>query len=293
MSGSIYVGTKAGTLQAPSSFEEYSGVILTIADDAEPYKAGNTAGRVLEVFCPWGNQKVADRILRRIRGYRYQPYTASGVDLNPAAQLGDGVTIENTYGGLYSIETQYGSVSSSDIAAPGEEELDHEFTYQPKSQREVRRRFRNVESQLSIQSGQIAAKVSQTGGNEDKSFEWRLTDDAWRLYSNGNLILRVNGSGLWVSGDGKFTGEVHAGNIKSGSTAGYIARSVLSSGVRTSLDWADTAGDMFQGMRAVGNILTGRLKVTGTVELFGYRWGVKTANVGGETIYYLGIIEEA
>ena len=293
MSGSIYVGTKAGTLQAPPAFDEYSGVILTVSDDVEPYSAGTTTGRVLEVFCPWGNQKVADRILERIRGYRYQPYTASGVDLNPAAQLGDGVTIDNTYGGLYSIETQYGAVSSSDIAAPGEEELDHEFAYEPKSQREVRRKFKNVESQLSLQAGQISAKVSKTGENEDKTFEWRLTDDAWRLYSNGNLILRVNKDGLWVNGDGKFTGEVHAGNIKAGSTAGYVARGVLASGVRTSLSWADTAGEMFQGMRAVGNILTGRLKVTGTVELLGYRWGVKTAYVGGETIYYLGIIEEA
>ena len=292
MSGSIYVGTKAGTLQAPPVFDEYSGVSLLVSDEVE-YTAGKTTGRVLEVSCPWGTQEVADRILARIRGYQYQPFAAAGVDLNPAAQLGDGVTIENTYGGLYSIETQYGAVSSSDIAAPGEEELDHEFSYEPKSQREVRRRFKNVESRLSIQADEISAKVSRTGGNEDASFEWKLTDDAWRLYSIGSLIMRVNKDGLWVNGDGKFTGEVHAGNIKAGGSAGYVGRSVLASGIRTSLDWADTAGDMFQGMSAVGNIFTGRLRVTGTVEMFGYRWGVKTAYINGETIYYLGIIEEA
>ena len=293
MSGSIYVGTKAGTLQAPPAFDEYSGVILTVSDDVKPYRAGTTTGRVLEVFCPWGNQKVADRILERIRGYRYQPYTASGVDLNPAAQLGDGVTVDNTYGGLYSIETLYGAVSSSDIAAPGEEELDHEFAYEPKSQREVRRKFKNVESQLSIQAGQISGKVSAEGGSEDGSFGWAHTRKKWEFLADGVPFARFSKGKFWMNGDGVFTGEVHAGNIKANDTVGYVARDVLASGVRTSLNWADTAGEMFKGMRAVGNIMTGRLKVTGTVELLGYKWGIKTAYINGETIYYLGIIEEA
>lgn len=272
MSGSIYVGTKAGTLQAPPAFDEYSGVILTVSDEVE-YTAGKTTGRVLEVSCPWGTQKVANRIFSRIRGYQYQPFAAAGVDLNPAAQLGDGVTIENTYGGLYSIETQYGAVSLSDIASPGEEELDHEFTYEPRSQREVRRRFKDVESRLSIQADEISAKVSRTGGNDDKSFEWKLTDDAWELFSNGSSIMRVSKDGLWVEGDGKFTGEVHAGNIKSGKhngvnygtfdgsgiTKGTITRTKVDSDVEDSLNRADYADGVFTGANKVRKISADQL----------------------------------
>lgn len=291
MSGSIYVGTKAGTLQAPPAFDEYSGVILVVSDEVE-YTAGKTTGRVLEVSCPWGTQEVADRILARIRGYQYQPFAAAGVDLNPAAQLGDGVTIENTYGGLYSIETQYGAVSSSDIAAPGEEELDHEFSYEPKSQREVRRRFKNVESRLSIQADEISAKVNSTGGNEDSSFEWKLTDDAWEIFSNGKPIMKVNQGGLWVNGNGKFTGEVHAGNIKAGGSAGYVQKDVLAKGIRTSLDWADAAGDVFQGKAEAENLWAKRLKITGAVELWNYRVGIKNINVNGESLNVLCVFSK-
>lgn len=283
MSGSIYVGTKAGTLQAPPAFDEYSGVILTVSDEVE-YTAGKTTGRVLEVSCPWGTQKVANRILARIRGYQYQPFTAAGVDLNPAAQLGDGVTIENTYGGLYSIETQYGAVSSSDIASPGEEELDHEFTYEPRSQREVRRRFKDVESKLSIQADEIMAQVvSKSGENEDQSFAWKLTDDAWRVYSNGNPIFRVSKDGLWVNGNGHFTGDVMAGNIKAGgqSNGGLIGATILSKDINESLGYADYSNGVFTGVNKARQIAVEQLS-SDEILLDGKALGMST-------ITYIGV----
>jgi hypothetical protein len=279
LSGSIYVGTRAGTLQAPPAFDEYSGVILTVSDEVE-YTAGKTTGKVLEVSCPWGTQKVANRILARIRGYQYQPFTAAGVDLNPAAQLGDGVTIENTYGGLYSIETQYGAVSLSDIAAPGEEELDHEFAYEPKSQREVRRRFKNVESRLSIQADEISAKVSAVDGSS--SFSWELTKDYWRIKAKGKTILKVSEDGFWFSGDGTFTGNIYAKNIQSGGSAGYIGTGVLSSGIQTSLARADFSKRVFEG---TGSATLLRCE---SMIFDDYIIARQSVTINGQTIRYLG-----
>lgn len=199
MPGNIFIGPKAGTLQAPPAFDKYSGVRLIVSEEVE-YTSGNAKNKMLEVSCPWGTQKIADRILQQIQNYQYQPYEATGVPLDASAQLGDGVTVNDIHSGLYSIDTQYGSVSISDISAPGEEELEHEFHYESKSQREVRRRLKSVQSELSIQADRISAKVSSVGANSDKSFGWSLTDDSWTISANNTDVLKVTKSGLELTG---------------------------------------------------------------------------------------------
>lgn len=277
-------------------FAEFSRVEIDVSDDAY-VPAGTKTGRTLTGSSPWATKQVAADVLEQVKGFAYQPYTAKSVSLDPAVELGDGIFVEQVFSGIYTMETRFGKTYVADISAPSEEEIDHEFPYEAKSQREskrISRRVSQTESRLDVQAGEISAKVSKTGENEDKTFEWRLTDDAWRLYSNGDLILRVNKDGLWVNGDGHFTGDVMAGNIKAGGKeSNYIGRSVLNVGIRNALSDADDAGAMFRGERFVGNVMTGLLNVTGQIWLHGHRWGMKTANVGGETITYLGVIEEA
>ena len=277
-------------------FAEFSRVEIDVSDDKyEP--AGNKTGRTLTGYSPWATKQVAEDVLEQVKGFVYQPYTANSVALDPAVELGDAIFVRDIYSGIYTMETRFGKKFVADISAPSEEEIDHEFPYEAKSQRKTKRISRRVsetESRLDVQAGEISAKVSSTSGEKGDSFSWKLTEDAWRIYANGDLMLRVNKDGLWVNGDGKFTGDVYAGNIqKGGAGGGYIGTGVLSSGINRDLGYANLAGRMFDGYTSVGNIITGRLKVTGTVELLGYKWGIKTANVGGETIYYLGIIEEA
>lgn len=295
-------------------FQEYSRVEMNLSDE-EYVATGNKTGRTLVFDCPlvsdWlekdldpengienpASEKVVRNIKKQIRGFIYQPYNAKGVMIEPAVELGDGIFINNIYSGIYSMDVKFSKTEAyiSDISAPNEEEIDHEFPYEPQTERKINRRIRNAEATLKVQTDEISAKVSRTGENEDKSFEWKLTDDAWRVYSNGNPIFRVSKDGLWVNGDGHFTGDVMAGNIKAGgqSNGGLIGTTILSKGINRDLGYANTAGKMFKGLTSVGNILTGRLKVTGSVELLGYKWGIKTAYLNGETIYYLGIIEEA
>lgn len=251
-------------------FQEYSRVEMNLSDE-EYVATGNKTGRTLVFDCPlvsdWlekdldpengienpASEKVVRNIKKQIRGFIYQPYNASGVMIEPAVELGDGIFINNIYSGIYSMDVKFSKTEAyiSDISAPSEEEIDHEFPYESQSQREskrIRRRVKDTESRLEVQAGEISAKVSSVVGDKTSSFSWSLKEDKWEIRANGKLILKVSEDGLYVNGDGRFTGNVYAGNIqKGGSGDGRIGTGILSSGVQTSLAHADFSDDVFNG----------------------------------------------
>lgn len=68
-----------------------------------PFKFSYT-GQTLKLCCPWGTQEMANKILSSVRGFQYQPYTASGAHINPAVELGDAFSGGSVYGGIYKKE---------------------------------------------------------------------------------------------------------------------------------------------------------------------------------------------
>lgn len=231
-------------------FAEFSRVELDVSDGE--YKASGTkSGRTLTGSSPWATKKVAEDVLKQVRGFSYQPYTANSVALDPAVELGDGIFVSDVFSSIYTMETKFGKTYVADISAPSEEETDHEFPYESQSQREskrISRRVSQTESRLDVQAGEISAKVSSVVGDETSSFSWSLKEDRWEIRANGKLILKVNEEGLYVNGNGRFTGNVYAGNIQEGGAgSGRINYGILSSGVQTSLDFADISDDVFNG----------------------------------------------
>lgn len=223
MSNISYLGRKISSFDSSPEFDGYTRVVITVSEDLE-YAAGVETGRTLTMECPWGTQEMADNILMRIRGFQYQPYTARGASLDPAAELGDGLTVNNLYGGIYSMTTKFGGLCRAEVSAPAEEELDHEYPYVPKQERKVTRRLyslstelkvqagliaaeiedrksdvESINTQLTLQSGQIAAKVSKTGGSAS-SFGWVLDDSSWTIRANSRDILKATKAGLEVYG---------------------------------------------------------------------------------------------
>lgn len=75
----------------------------------------------------------------------------------------------------------------------------------------------NLSASISAQADEISAKVSKTGGN-NSSFGWSLTSSAFDLYSNGGRVFRCNSSGIQITGNGVFSGQI---NASSGSIAGW------------------------------------------------------------------------
>lgn len=54
-------------------------------------------------------------------------------------------------------------------------------------------------SRLDIQSGQISARVTKTGG-DSSSFGWELLDDSWTVKANNTTVFKVTKSGAEVRG---------------------------------------------------------------------------------------------
>lgn len=222
---------RASNMEISEQFDGYAGVRIYVGtnDDGENvvYESGNTDGRTLEIKNPFGTQEMADNILADIRGYQYQPLSADSALLNPAAEMGDGVTVNGVYSGIFVRATQFGRLMASDISAPTDEEIEHEFAVESPSERQYTRFVQQtramlkitnlaieaevsartaadtaINATLSIQATQIAAKVSKQSPSGQTSFGWNLTDSSWTVFSGStsNVILKATSSGLEVKG---------------------------------------------------------------------------------------------
>ena len=343
----------------------YSGVVIFAGQDEEgnniEYSAGDRIGTVLEITNEWGSQAQADAIYQKIRGFQYQPYRATGSQLDPSVEIGDAVTVKDTYGGVFRKTTSFGRYASTDIEAPSKEEVEHEFQIQSLTNRQYERFTRSIRASLaitasqiaaevearkaednllratlSVQAQQIEAKVAKEGG-DSSSFGWTLTATEWSVYGNGSEKFRVDKDGAYVNGEirattgkiggfdiksnylsyngqtwggtnstgayigqsgiqlgnnfkvdmqgnltaasGTFSGNVNAGNIKYGGSAGYLSGSGLAShsvygsqigyntistaytsgGINTSLGYADYANGVFSGWNRASQIACDQL----------------------------------
>lgn len=241
MSNTTYVGRNVRRFQTVPQFDGFSRVIIVVSDEIE-YTAGTELGRTLRLSCPWGTPKMAEDILASVRGFQYQPYTAEGAFLDPAAELGDGITANNVYGGIYANRIKFGSRLTATVSAPEDEEINHEYPYKSKPNKEITREAKmlraslaveaarisaevedrksaveKLTAQLQVQAGLIEARVTKTGG-EGSSFGWVLDESSWTIKGNSRDILKASKDGLEVYGKITATsGEIGGFTIKSDS----------------------------------------------------------------------------
>lgn len=223
MSDVINVRKSLSSLEKQDTFNGYSKVVVVVSDEME-YSAGTDSGRTLTLDCPWGTQKMAEDILSRIQGFQYQPYTADGAHIDPAAEIGDGFAAGNLYSGIYSKNVSHGALYTANVSAPGGEKINYKYEYKTPTQRKIERHYSEMKStfkvqadqisaevsarieqgdeltsRLDIQSGQISARVTKTGGSSS-SFGWELLDDSWTVKANNTTVFRITKSGAEVRG---------------------------------------------------------------------------------------------
>lgn len=104
-------------------------------DGENTVTAGTYTGLDLYALCPYATQEMATAILVQTQGYRYQAFTAEAANIDPAMELGDGVTAGNLYGVISAIKDSGDGYPS--LSAPGEEELEDEYPYRSATQREL------------------------------------------------------------------------------------------------------------------------------------------------------------
>lgn len=135
---SIDLGRRVAKHDYADLFAAYSGVTLTIPD-GQSFTAGDDNGRTIKAECPWASQQMADNLLAQVKGFRHQPYSAAGAILDPAAEMGDTVTIDGVAGKIFRRDQRFGTLYRADLSAPGDEEINHEIPYYPPIQRAVSR----------------------------------------------------------------------------------------------------------------------------------------------------------
>lgn len=244
---------------------------------AELTRSGSTLTADCPLVKPSNRQAVADNLLKQVYGFEYQPFIADGAYMNPAAEIGDAITAYGIYAGLFDQEVTFNRLFLSKIGSAISKEAEAEMQYDNATDRKYTRRLAETaaefailadrisatvsdaefQSALETMSNQISAKVSSTGGNSS-SFSWSLTANGFVLYANGSKVFECNRNGITVTGDGTFTGNIYASNIKStdvdgyggsfsgyGITGGTIAPAVCTSGVQASLGYANFSNDVF------------------------------------------------
>ena len=223
MSDVINVRKSLSSLEKQDTFNGYSKVVVVVSDELE-YSSGTDSGRTLTLDCPWGTQKMAEDILSRIQGFQYQPYTADGAHIDPAAEIGDGFASGNLYSGIYSKNVSHGALYTANVSAPGGEKINYKYEYKTPTQRKIERHYSEMKStfkvqadqisaevsarieqgdeltsRLDIQSDQISARVTKTGGSSS-SFGWELLDDSWAVKANNTTVFQITKSGAEVRG---------------------------------------------------------------------------------------------
>ena len=297
----IAVGKEVESFEVSPQFDAYSGVIITDSEGNEEL-VGTDTGRTITI--PGITREQAQAILADLTGsgFQYQPYTANGALLNPAAELGDGVTINGTYSGIYKMSRNYSPLMTANIEAPQDEEIDHEYPYEPKQDRIFKREIAQamtrisqtedaitLEAQRATDAGgvlrstlmqtasEVSAKVSQTGSNGNGSFSWSLTSDGFRLYSNGTQVFEATQYGVGVAG------YINA-------TSGYIGNG--------SQGFSISATSIFNGMNSINSGNNGIYIGTNGIALGGGKFKVTssgsvsatnmtlsgTLNIGGTNI---------
>ena len=266
-----YVGDKLDNFDYAPKGSAYTGVNLTLDDGTEVFVGTDT--NVLNASLPVCNSTVeatayANWLLNALSGYQYQPYNAKGTLLNPAVQLGDGITLRGTYGGVYKRTTVFGKLLKASVSAPFTEEVNHEYPYvngyERKQDRKYTRLEEHMEAEFTVQASQISAKVSRLSPDGQTSFSWALNDAAHTWYANGTQVMKVSSAGLEVNGSGTFSGTITA-------TAGDIGGCSIQNGVLKvgSANVTSLAIGSNFSVDANGNMIANNGTFTGTLAVGG------------------------
>jgi hypothetical protein len=149
---------------------------------------------------------MADGILATVSGFSYQPFNAGGAMLVPIAELGDGVNVGGVYSTLGSIETEFDSMCASSIGAPADEEIDHEYPYLTKQEREVSRK-------VSLGKSYYGSRITRANGLEVVKTEADGIEKS-RVKLNSDILAFYNDNGeeaLYfdaMTGKYRFRGDV-------------------------------------------------------------------------------------
>lgn len=228
----VFVGNQAAQAEEIPALDPIGKVILKVDDNNAYVSKSDTGGLTLEVDCAYGSQQMADDLLAQLQGYVYRPVQAEDALIDPAAELGDGVTINGVYTILAQKDTLWDLLAAADIGAPGEAELESEFRFTSAEEMKYQYQLAQTRSLISKNSGSIELLVEKTGelGEQYSSIGLRLDSISLTVYGKAateteEAVLGLTGRMTSAEASIKLNADNLSLTVKKGSIISAINQS--------------------------------------------------------------------
>lgn len=161
MSDKYYVGKDVTSFSDKGKYKPISRVTLFV-DDENSLTAGDDTGMEVIASCPHATQPMVNALLQTMKGYQYQAYEAGAANIDPAAELGDGVTVGGIYSPLSKLSDDGRGYAG--ISSPGEAEMEDEYPSEGYITQEFNRKIAETRSTITKTSEEINLKVEGIDG---------------------------------------------------------------------------------------------------------------------------------
>lgn len=294
MSDKYYVGRDVTSFSDKGKYKPISRVTLLV-DDENSLTAGDDTGMEVIASCPHATQPMVNALLQTMKGYRYQAYEAGAANIDPAAELGDGVTVGGIYSPLSKLSDDGRGYAG--ISSPGEAEMEDEYPAEGYITQEFNRKIAETRTTITKTSEEIMLKVE---GIDGKYTEVKTTLDGLTV-TDASGTTKINGSSIktdnlyvdaanikgTLTADQIQTGSIRVGDLKDGSnyaTKTYVDNNAglnaneVNSAIATYIDGTSITAQKLRGqtveLLANSNTKVGEISLVETNVDYGV--GIKT-----------------
>ena len=205
MSEKYFVGNDITSFSDNGKYKPISRVTLLV-DDENSLTAGDDTGMELVASCPHATQAMVNSLLQTMRGYQYQAYEAGAANIDPAAELGDGVTVGGVYSPLSKIIDN--GRGYADISSPGEMEMEDEYPSEGYIAQEFNRKIAETRSAITKTSEEIKLEIQ---GVDGRVSSLQLTLDGVTI-TGSDGVTRINGG--MIEANSVTATQIDATNLK-------------------------------------------------------------------------------
>lgn len=294
MSDKYYVGLDTTSFADNGKYKPISRVTLLL-DDEKSLTAGDDTGMEITASCPHATQPMVNALLQTMKGYQYQAYEAGAANIDPAAELGDGVTVGGIYSPLSKLSDDGRGYAG--ISSPGEAEMEDEYPAEGYITQEFNRKIAETRTTITKTSEEIMLKVE---GIDGKYTEVKTTLDGLTV-TDASGTTKINGSSIktdnlyvdaanikgTLTADQIQTGSIRVGDLKDGSnyaTKTYVDNNAglnaneVNSAIATYIDGTSITAQKLRGqtveLLANSNTKVGEISLVETNVDYGV--GIKT-----------------
>ena len=197
--------------------------------------AGTDSGKTLTAQNPDGNNEMAQAILAKVSGYTHIGYEGQNAMLDPAAEIGDAVTVAGHYVPIISTDSTFDSILAVNISAPDADELDDEYPYKSKTQRQIERNMAVTRSLITKSAEEINLEIQ---GVDGRVSSLQLTLDGVTI-TGSDGVTRINGGK--IAANSVTATQIDATNLK--VAAANITGTLTASQIQTSSIYVGNLAD--------------------------------------------------